>query len=72
MTSQELTLLIKQGEGDNLEFKQSLPSKASDLADEICAFVNAAGGILLIGVDDKGKIVGVSLDNTGRSSLQNG
>jgi len=71
MTAQELELLIKQGEGYNLEFKQSLPSKASDLAEEICAFANAAGGTLLIGVDDKGKTVGVSMDNTSRSRLQN-
>jgi ATP-dependent DNA helicase RecG len=71
MTLQELELLIKQGEGYNLEFKQSLPSKASDLAEEICAFANAAGGTLLIGVDDKGKIVGLSMDNTNRSRLQN-
>ena len=71
MTLQELELLIKQGEGYNLEFKQSLPSKASDLAEEICAFANTAGGTLLIGVDDKGKIVGVSMDNTSRSRMQN-
>src|SRR5258708_3397201 len=71
MTSEELELLIKQGEGYNLEFKQSLPSKASDLAEEICAFANAAGGTLLIGVDDKGKIVGLSMDNSSRSRLQN-
>ncbi|MBE7170521.1 MAG: putative DNA binding domain-containing protein [Williamsia sp.] len=71
MNASELELLIQQGEGYNLEFKQSLPSKASDLAEEICAFANAAGGTLLIGVDDKGKIVGVSLDNTNRSRLQN-
>jgi ATP-dependent DNA helicase RecG len=71
MTSQDLELLIKQGEGYNLEFKQSLPSKASDLAEEICAFANAAGGTLLIGVDDKGKVVGLLMDNTSRSRLQN-
>jgi predicted HTH transcriptional regulator len=71
MTPQELELLIKQGEGYNLEFKQSLPSKASDLAEEICAFANAAGGTLLIGVDDKGKVVGVSMDNTSRSRMRN-
>jgi predicted HTH transcriptional regulator len=44
--------------------KQSLPSKASELAEEICAFANAAGGTLLIGVSDKGQIVGVKTDNT--------
>lgn len=71
MTTKELESLIQQGEGYNLEFKQSMPLKASDLAEEICAFANAAGGTLLIGVDDKGKIVGASLDNTSLSRLQN-
>ena len=71
MTAEELKSLIQQGEGYNLEFKQSMPSKASDLAEEICAFANAAGGTLLIGIDDKGKVLGASLDNTSRSRLQN-
>lgn len=70
MTLKELRQLIKQGEGYNLEFKKSIPSKASELAEEICAFVNTAGGTLLIGIDDKGNVAGVSMDNTGRSRLQ--
>ena len=71
MTSEEIKILIKQGEGYNLELKKSLPSKASDLAEELCAFANAAGGILLAGVDDNGKIHGISLDNNHRSRIQN-
>lgn len=71
MIAEELELLIQQGEGYNLEFKLALPSKASDLAEEVCAFANAAGGMLLIGVDDKGKISGVTMDNVTRSRLQN-
>jgi ATP-dependent DNA helicase RecG len=71
MTQQEVEVLIQQGEGYNVEFKQSIPSKASDLADEVCAFANAAGGVIIIGVTDKGAIVGVNLDNTTRSRLQN-
>ena len=56
MTSQQIESLIAQGEGYNIEFKQSIPSKASELAEEICAFANAAGGTLLIGIDDKGAV----------------
>ena len=70
MTPQELEQLIQQGEGYNLEFKQSIPSKASDLAKELCAFANANGGIVLVGVDDKGKIVGVNTANSIRSEIQ--
>lgn len=71
MTAEELEILIKQGEGYNVEFKRAIPSKASDLADEICAFANAAGGVVIIGVDDNGKTVGVTMDNVTRSRLQN-
>ena len=71
MTPQQIESLIAQGEGYNLEFKQALPSKASDLAEEICAFANAAGGTLLIGVDDSGRVIGVKIDNVSRSRIQN-
>jgi len=53
MTLQELELLIQEGEGYNVEYKQSFPSKLSELATELCAFANANGGVLLVGVDDK-------------------
>ncbi len=71
MTAAELEILIKQGEGYNTEFKSAIPSKASDLADEICAFANAAGGTVIVGIDDNGKTVGVTMDNVTRSRLQN-
>lgn len=71
MSESDIRKLIASGEGNNLEFKQSIPSKALELAEEICAFVNAAGGTILIGVNDKGEIVGVTFDNEKRSRLQN-
>lgn len=70
MTPQEIESLIEQGEGYNLEFKQSVPSKTSDLARELCAFANANGGTVLVGIDDKGKTVGININNTLRSEIQ--
>ena len=70
MTSQQLESLIAQGEGYNLEFKQALPSKLSELSTELCAFSNAAGGMLLVGIKDDGSIIGIDLDNTMRSRIQ--
>lgn len=67
----ELRSLIASGEGYNAEFKVRFPSKVKDLTEEICAFANAAGGTLLIGVDDRNNIQGVSFDNAKRSALQN-
>ncbi len=71
MTTEELEILIKQGEDYNIAFKSSFPSKARDLADEICAFANAAGGIVIVGIDDKGNTIGVTIDNITRPRLQN-
>ena len=56
-----LTELIKKihlGEDTTIEFKRELPHRNS-LADEIAAFANSRGGVILIGVDDEGEIVGV-------------
>ena len=56
-----LTELIKKislGEDATIEFKRTLPHRNS-LADEITAFANARGGVILIGVDDTHEIVGI-------------
>ena len=50
---------IYLGEDATIEFKRALPHRSS-LADEIAAFANAKGGVILIGVDDNREIVGVS------------
>ena len=71
MTSDDIKLLIASGEGYNAEFKVSIPSKIKELTEEVCAFANAAGGVLLIGVSDQNQIVGVTVDNAKRSAIQN-
>jgi len=71
LTSDDIKLLITSGEGYNAEFKVSIPSKVKELTEEVCAFANAAGGVLLIGVNDQNKIVGVAVDNAKRSAIQN-
>lgn len=47
--------LIRKGEGEHLEFKRIAESAVGKT---ICAFLNTAGGQLIIGVDDKGNIIG--------------
>ncbi|MFN6380663.1 MAG: RNA-binding domain-containing protein [Flavobacteriales bacterium] len=49
--------LIKQGESGQLEFKEIV--RKEDIAKTLCAFLNADGGTVLIGVNDNGKIIGV-------------
>ena len=54
----ELLQKIRSGEDSTIEFKREMPHRRS-LADEIAAFANAKAGVILIGVDDDGIIVGL-------------
>ena len=60
--------LIKTGEGLTLEFKEGVNS---DLGKEICAFANANGGKIILGVKDNGKIIGIKPTNSLTSQIQN-
>lgn len=60
--------IIALGEGSEVEFKREL---SKGLGREMCAFANAGGGYILIGVDDHGNIVGVSDTNSLMSKIQN-
>ena len=71
LNEKNIKSLIASGEGYNVEFKVSIPSKIKDVTEEICAFANAAGGTLLLGVDDNNIVQGVVFNNVKRSALQN-
>lgn len=71
ITAEDIQLIVASGEGYNAEFKGSIPSKVKELSEEVCAFANAAGGVLLIGVSDANEIVGCgTFDNSKRSAIQ--
>ena len=59
--------IIALGEGFTTEFKSSVKS---DLGREVCAFANANGGIILIGVDNDGTICGIDDHNRLKSEIQ--
>ena len=52
---------IEAGEDGNTEFKRDL-AELSGIGRAICAFANAEGGLIVLGVEDGGEIVGVSED----------
>ena len=56
----ELIEKIFLGEDSTMEFKREMPHR-DNMADEIAAFANAQGGMILIGVDDNREIVGIEL-----------
>ena len=70
LTAAQILELVKGGEGYNVDFKRSVPSKVKEISDEVAGFANAAGGYVLIGVDNKNQIIGAEIDNNKRSAIQ--
>lgn len=68
----ELRSMIEAGEGDQIEFKSTLRwNLHSDKADKkienaclktVAAYLNGEGGVLLVGVDDSGRALGLDQD----------
>ena len=50
------------GENEQLEYKSKVPDKQDKLLKTVAAFANGSGGIVLIGIDDNGKVEGIRDD----------
>ena len=66
MNKKELDIILKEGEGYKVEFKEGMNS----LDKEIVAFANASGGRILLGAADDGTIKGISITNGLKSRIQ--
>lgn len=63
MTPEELYDIVCCGETSIVQFKQKFTSQ-KQIAEEMVAFANSEGGMILFGIEDKtGKIVGLSYDD---------
>ena len=51
--------IIAQGEGLTVEFKTAASGLPKNFFETACAFLNRFGGTILLGVDDKGKVLGI-------------
>ena len=67
MNKKQLRDIVALGEEFTTEFKRA---GTSNLGREICAFANATGGVILIGVTDSGEVVGVDDHNRLKSEIQ--
>jgi hypothetical protein len=67
MTPEEALQLIKQGEGQRVEFKSSF-AEENKAIESLCAFTHADGGTVFFGVSPDGRVVGTSL---GENTLEN-
>lgn len=59
LTRTELAEILRNGEHSGVEFKREIHAN-QDLARELVAFCNLAGGMVLIGVEDDGGVYGVT------------
>src|SRR3989338_4472952 len=66
MNKKEWDLMLQEGEGYNLEFKESI---SDSTAKEMCAFANANGGKILMGVSDTGETKGIPITNRLKSQI---
>jgi predicted HTH transcriptional regulator len=58
MALKEVKSLCRGGEGQFIEFKQNA-NHPNQIAEEVVGFANSKGGNLLVGVDDKGIVLGL-------------
>ncbi|MBU4350741.1 putative DNA binding domain-containing protein [Patescibacteria group bacterium] len=59
MRESEIKVLISQGEGLRVEFKQCKTALSKEVYETVCAFLNRLGGELLLGVSDDGEVTGI-------------
>ncbi len=65
---EELARRIAEGEGTRIEFKQGLPS-AEKIARTLAAFANTRGGLFVVGVGDRGELVGAPRPEASASEI---
>jgi len=56
MNQKQLKELIEQGESQELDFKRT----PENIGKDICGFANTNDGIILVGVSDKGDVIGTT------------
>ena len=66
MNDKELELVLEEGEGFRIEFKESLKS----IDKEIVAFANSSGGRIFLGIGDDNVVTGINITNKLKSQVQ--
>ncbi|MCK4543852.1 MAG: putative DNA binding domain-containing protein, partial [Spirochaetales bacterium] len=67
MTRNELEMILQEGEGYKLEFKENLNS---DLSKGLAAMANSSGGRIFIGINDRNEVSGIKRTNKLLSRIQ--
>jgi predicted HTH transcriptional regulator len=62
MNTEHIQQIIATGENTSIEFKECKTALNKDVYETVCAFLNRAGGEILLGVKNNGEIVGIAQD----------
>ena len=63
MDQTELNKILNQGEGVRIEFKEAQNGIPASFYDTICSFLNREGGVIILGVQDNGTVLGLNGQN---------
>lgn len=68
MNRETLLQLVQYGESETLEFKKST-AQLKAICETLCAFLNHQSGTVLVGVDDKGQLLGQDVTDSTRQEI---
>lgn len=60
MDAERIRKCLRQGEGPQIEFKSCTNEVSSSVYESVCSFSNRIGGVIILGVEDNGTIIGVN------------
>lgn len=60
MTTEYIRQIIKNGEGVDVELKESKTNLNKNIFQTVCSFLNRNGGHLILGINDNGNILGIN------------
>lgn len=66
MNKKELNIILHDGEGYKIEFREQAKGMDKDLV----AFANSSGGRIFLGVTDDGDIIGINVTNDSKAQVQ--
>ena len=68
MNKKQIKFILASGESYKIEFKENFNK---NMACDMVAFVNASGGKIFLGINDKNQISGIKITNKLKSQIQN-
>ena len=70
MTLEELKHILSQGEGNTIEYKEAQRGVPVSLYETVVSFSNTDGGVLVLGADDDGNVIGIPSENLSKYSQE--